>query len=261
MVEEHFAAIGGRRVRYLEVGSGWPVLLLHAFPMNADFWRPQLERAPAGWRLIAPDVTAVPGAESVDEMAAGVLRLAEHLEVERAVIGGLSMGGYMAFAMYRQAPERFSGMLLANTRAAADTPEVRQGRDRLIAMAREKGAAAIADEMLPKLLGATSTRERPDVVATVRRIAESNSPEALAGALIALKTRPDASNMLERISCATLVVGADEDVVTPLAEVERMQLRIPRSRLVVLHGAGHLSNLEAPEEFSRALTDFLTSRM
>src|SRR5688572_2752782 len=93
MVEEHFATIAGRRVRYLETGSGWPVLLLHAFPMNADLWAPQLERAPTGFRFIAPDVMARPGAESMDEMAADLLRLAEHLEIERAVIGGISMGG------------------------------------------------------------------------------------------------------------------------------------------------------------------------
>ena len=261
MVEEHFASLGARRVRYLEVGNGWPVVLLHAFPMTADLWRAQLEHAPDGWRFIAPDVTVQPGAESIDQMAADVLQLADQIEIERAVIGGISMGGYVTLAAYRRAPERFSGMVLANTRATADTPEVRQGRDRLIALARDGGASAIAAEMLPKLVGATSVRERPDVLDRVRAIAESNSGETLAGALAAMKARPDASDILERISCATLVIAADEDVVTPPAEVERMQQRIPRSRLVVLRGAGHLSNLDAPDDFSRALTDFLTSRM
>jgi pimeloyl-ACP methyl ester carboxylesterase len=261
MVEEHFATIDGRRVRYLEAGAGWPVVLLHAFPMNAELWRPQLDRAPDGWRLIAPDMTARPGGESVDGMAADVLRLADHLEIDRAVIGGLSMGGYVTFAAYRLAPERFLGMLLANTRAAADTPEVRKGRDRMIALARQTGAAAVADEMLPKLLGATSLGERPDVQDRVRRIAESIPPESIAGALTAMRERPDSTPMLGRISCATLVVAADEDVVTPLAEVEQMQDRIPRSRLVVLHRAGHLSNVETPEQFSQALTDFFASRM
>jgi 3-oxoadipate enol-lactonase len=261
MVEEHFALVAGRRVRYLEVGSGWPVLLLHAFPMNADLWRPQLERAPEGWRMIAPDVMVRPGAERVDEMAADVLRLGDHLEVERAVIGGISMGGYVTLAAYRCAPERFTGMILANTRASADTDEARQGRDRLIALALENGASAVVDQMLPKLLGATSLRERPDLQARVRSIAESNDGAALAGALTAMKVRPDASDLLERISCATLVVGSDEDAATPLAEVEEMQRRIPRSRFVALRGVGHLSNLEAPEDFSRALSDFLTSRI
>lgn len=261
MVEEHFATIDDRRVRYLETGVGWPVLLLHAFPLNAELWRPQLERAAEGWRLIAPDLTPKPGAESIEGMAADVLRLADHLEIDRAMIGGLSMGGYVTLAAYGQAPERFLGMLLANTRATADTAEARLGRDRMIALAREKGAAAIADEMLPRLLGATSLRGRPEVCERVRGLVESLPPESIAGALAAMKIRPDSTSILERISCATLVVGADEDVVTPLAEVEQMQNRIPRSRLVVLRRAGHLSNLETPEQFSQALTDFFASRM
>ncbi len=261
MVEEHFATIDDRRVRYLETGSGWPVLLLHAFPVNADQWRPQLERAPTGWRIVAPDMMLAPGAASVDGLATDVLRLADHLEIERAVIGGLSMGGYVAFAAYRQAPERFLGMLLANTRATPDNAEGRSGRDRMIALARAKGAAAVADEMLPRLLGVTSRRERPEVCERVRRMAESVPPEAIAAALAALKDRQDSTPLLARISCATLVLGSDEDVVTPLDEVQQMQERIPRSRLVVLQRAGHLSNVETPEPFSQALTDFFDSRM
>jgi pimeloyl-ACP methyl ester carboxylesterase len=131
----------------------------------------------------------------------------------------------------------------------------------MIALARGTGAAAVADEMLPKLLGATSLGERPDVQDRVRRIAESIPPESIAGALTAMRERPDSTPMLGRISCATLVVAADEDVVTPLSEAEQMQDRIPRSRLVVLHRAGHLSNVETPEQFSQALTDFFASRM
>ena len=247
-------------MRYLEAGAGWPVLLLHAFPVNADLWRPQLERAPDGWRVIAPDMLPTPGT-TIEDMADEVLRLADHLEIERAVIGGLSMGGYVTFAAYRQAPERFLGMLLANTRAAADTPDGRAGRDRMVALAREKGAAAVADEMLPRLLGATSRGERPEVCEGVRRMAESVPPDAIVAALTAMKHRPDSTPILERISCATLVVGSDEDVVIPLPEVERMQAGIPRSRLVVVHRAGHLSNVESPEQFSQALTDFFASRM
>jgi pimeloyl-ACP methyl ester carboxylesterase len=261
MVEEHFAVVSGRRVRYLEAGSGWPVVLLHAFPMTADQWRPQLERAPGGWRVIAPDVVARAGDERMDDMAADVLRLADHLEVERAVIGGLSMGGYVTLAAYRLAPERFAGMLLANTRGTADTPEARAGRERMIALARERGPEAIADEMVPKLVGATTKRERRDLEARVRAIAASVPADAIAGALTAMMRRPDSSALLERISCATLVIAGDEDGVTPRAEVEAMQQRIPRSHFVLLHGAGHLSNLEAPDAFSKALADFFASRM
>jgi pimeloyl-ACP methyl ester carboxylesterase len=261
MVEERFAVVGSRRVRYLEAGSGWPVLLLHAFPLNATMWRPQLEAAPDGWRLVAPDVTGGADGASIEAMAADLLRLLDHLEIERAVIGGVSMGGYVTFAAYRQAPQRFVGMLLANTRSAADTPDGRAGRERMIALVGERGASAVADEMIPKLLGETTRRERPELVADVRRLAASSAPEDVARALAAMRDRPDSTPMLEQISCATLVVGSDEDVVIPLAEVEQMQRRIPRSRLVVLRGVGHLSSLEAPGQFSQALMDFVTSPM
>lgn len=257
MIAEHRATLDGRPVRFLDAGTGWPVVLLHAFPMSADMWRPQLERAPTGWRFVAPDMRGA----TVDEMAAGVLRLLDHLDIERAVIGGLSMGGYVTFAAYRLAPERFSGMLLANTRATADTPQARDGREKMIALARERGSAAIAAEMLPKLLGRTTQAERPEVQAFVRQIAESRPPEAIVEALGAMLQRPDSTPGLDLVSSATLVIAAEEDTLIPAAEIEAMQLRIPRSRLVVLHRAGHLSNLEAPDEFSRALADFLTSNM
>ncbi len=257
MIAEHVATIRGRQVRYLSAGTGWPVVLLHAFPMNADMWRPQLERVPAGWRFVAPDMSG----RTMDEMAGGVLRLLDHLEIERAVIGGLSMGGYVTFAAYRLTPERFSGMLLANTRATADTPQAREGRQKMIALAREKGAAAIAQEMLPKLLGPTTRAERPDVQAAVRQIAESRSPDAIAEALEAMLERQDSTPGLERISSAVLIVAGGEDTLIPPHEVEAMQARIPRSRFVTLHRAGHLSNLETPDEFSKALADFLTSNM
>lgn len=257
MIAERHATIAGRQTRFLEAGTGWPVVLLHAFPVNADLWRPQLERLPPEYRFVAPDMSGT----TMDEMATGVLQLMDHLEIERAVIGGLSMGGYATFAVYRLAPERFSGMLLANTRATADTAQAREGRQRMMAMAREKGPSAIADEMLPKLLGATSKTERPELQSRVRAMATSSTGEAMATALGAMMERPDTTPSLHRISAATLVIGSDEDGVTPLEEVEAMQLRIPRSRLVVLHRAGHLSNLEAPDEFSKALADFLVANM
>jgi pimeloyl-ACP methyl ester carboxylesterase len=129
----------------------------------------------------------------------------------------------------------------------------------MIATARARGVSAIADEMLPKLLGATSRRERPGVRARVRQMIEENSTEAIAGALTAMLGRPDSTPGLDAISCATLVIVGEEDVPTPVADSERLQARIPRSRLVVVPSAGHLSNVEAPDLFSKALGDFLGS--
>ena len=155
------------------MASERPVVLLHAFPLNATLWRPQVGAGPAGWRVVTPDLpgfgsSSEPPTASMEEMARGVLRVLDGLGIQRAVIGGLSMGGYLTLALYRMAPERFSGMILADTRATPDTEEQKAGRRKMITTVREQGPPAIANEMLPKLLGATSQRERPSLAGTVR---------------------------------------------------------------------------------------------
>jgi pimeloyl-ACP methyl ester carboxylesterase len=193
----------------------------------------------------------------MEEMARSVLRLLDGLDIQRAVIGGLSMGGYLTLALYRMAPERFSGMILADTRATADTEDQKAGRRKMIATARDQGPSAIANEMLPKLLGATSQRERLSLAATVRAMIEGNSADAIAGAVEAIMGRPDSTPLLPSIAVPTLVICGDEDVLTPPSDAEALHRGIPGSRLVMLPRAGHLSNIEAPEAFSAALQDFL----
>jgi 3-oxoadipate enol-lactonase len=270
MIRETYVSIDGRRTRYLEAGAGWPVVLLHAFPVNADMWRPQLAHVPEGTRLIAPDLRGFsPGSPpaaagpplTVDDMAADVAALLDHLEIDNAVIGGLSMGGYITFALFRGAAERFSGVILADTRSQADTPEGREARRRMIDLVHSGGAPAVADQMLPKLLSASTDPDFPETESYVRRMIESSPPEALVDAITAMMERPDSSAELPRISCPALVLVGEDDAVTPVADAEAMQQRIVRSRLVVLPGAGHLSNLQAPAAFSLALADFLASNI
>lgn len=268
MIREAVATIGGRRSRYLEAGAGWPVVLLHAFPLNADMWRPQLERVPDGWRYVAPDLRGFgPGAEAADgpasmaDLAADVAALLDRLAIDAAVIGGLSMGGYVTLALCRAAPERFTGIMLADTRPQADTEDGRAGRRKMLDLLRDGGPAAVVDQMLPKLLGDTSRRERPAVEAEVRRIATANSPSAIAGAIHAMMGRPDSTDLLATMSCPALVVVGEEDTITPPADAEATQRLLPRSRLVVLPQAGHLSNLETPDAFASALADFTSSYM
>jgi pimeloyl-ACP methyl ester carboxylesterase len=252
---------------WLEAGAGWPVILLHAFPLSAGMWRPQLERVPQGWRFIAPDLRGfgrsplLSGGITMDDYAADVLCLMDHLAMDDAVIGGLSMGGYVTLAMFRQAASRFTGMVLADTRPQADSPQAREGRVRLREVLAKEGPRGVADQMLPKLLGETSRREGAEAVHQARAMIESAPPEAIAAAIGALMGRPDSTPDLPRISCATLVVVGDQDEVTPAAEAEAMQRAIPRSTLSVMSGAGHLSSLEQPEAFSRALGDFLVSHL
>jgi 3-oxoadipate enol-lactonase len=265
-------AIG--RLRYLESLPSPPaarrprgaLVLLHAFPLNARMWEPQQALADAGWRVIAPQFRGMDGgaddpATSVDDFAGDVIDLVDGLHIEDAVFCGLSMGGYVAFAIFRHAPRYMRALILADTRPQADTPEGVAGRRRMLALVREKGASAIADEMLPKLLGETTRREHPEVVERVRSLILASSAGAIGGAVTSLMTRADSTPLLPSIHCPTLIVVGAEDTITPPEVSEAMQLGIPGSELIVVPGAGHLSNLERPAEFNAALARFLEYRV
>jgi 3-oxoadipate enol-lactonase len=268
MIRETRVETTYRRVRVLEAGGGWPVVLLHAFPLGADMWRPQLEAVPDGWRFIAPDLpgfggedSAASASPSMDGYADDLMALLDALEIERAVIGGLSMGGYVTFAMFRRAPERFSGLLLADTRTSADTPEGRTARRAMSDLVKTQGPSAVADQMMPKLLGPTTRASRPHVEPAVRRLIVANTVRGIDDAIQAMVDRQDSTALLDRISVPTLVVVGEEDTLTPVSDSESIHEAIDRSHLVVLAEAGHLSNLEVPEEFSRVLEDFLASNI
>jgi len=258
------AHLADRSVRYLEAGSGRAIVLLHAFPFSAELWLPQLSRAPRGCRLVAPDLRGFrgtgpafedPGVEGVtmDGYASDVLALMSHLEIDRAVVVGLSLGGYVAFAMLRRAPARVAGLVLANTRATADSPEGRANRDRLIDVVKRDGPGAIASEMVPKLLGATTQREQPDLAETIGRMIRMNSPAAIAAGLAAMRDRPDSTALLPSIGCPTTVVTGAEDRTIPAEETAAMHAAIPGATLVVIPKAGHLSNVEGTGDFSTVL--------
>ena len=266
-MEERTFDLNGHATRVLAAGGGWPVVLLHAFPLNADMWRAQLEHVPSGWRYVAPDLRGFGPSRlglssplTMADYAADVGALLDALELERAWVGGLSMGGYVSFEVFRRMPERLYGLLLADTRPQADTPEGRQGRRATSELVRTKGLAALADQMLPKLLGATSRRER-NLEPGIRHIIEGNSVTGVDNAIHAMMERPDSSADLPRVAFPTLIVVGEEDELTPPAESEYMHREIRRSQLVPLAGAGHLSSLEVPALFSAALENFLTSNI
>src|SRR6187551_3185887 len=187
-------------LRYLEAaaaGSERPrgtLLLIHAFPLNARMWEPQLALAANGWRVIVPQLRGMDGgstdqaATSMDEHAGDIVDLLDALHVEDAVVGGLSMGGYVAFALVRHAARYIRGLVLADTRPQADTPEGVEGRRKMLALVKDKGPGAVADEMIPKLLGEHTRRTRPDVAQTVRALILSSSADAIANAITALMT-------------------------------------------------------------------------
>jgi pimeloyl-ACP methyl ester carboxylesterase len=261
--------MNGRRLSFVEAGAGQPLLLLHAFPLNADMWAPQIESPPAGWRLIAPDLRGFeppsPGGpgrsgrpvESMDDYAADVVDLLDSLHLDHVVVGGLSMGGYVAFALYRRAARYVRGLILADTRPQADSEEGREGRRTMQKLVAEQGSRAVADLMIPKLLadpGADGVGSR------VRDTIESIDPDGILHALTALITRPDSTELLPRIGAPTMVIVGERDTVTPVADAEAMHRQIRGSRMDVIPGAGHLSNIEQPARFNTLVSRFLAER-
>ena len=264
MTREQSAIVNGRAVRFFEGGKGRPLVLLHAFPLSAAMWQEQIDRVPDGWRFVAPDFRgfgATPADAGVpatmDDYARDVLGLMDALEIESAVIGGLSMGGYVTFALFRLAPERFAGVVLADTKAPPDSADARAGRRAMAETVRTAGVRAVVDALLPRLVGETTRRDRPHVLARVRELMERNSAAGIDAALHALMTRPASTPDLGRIRCPALVIVGQEDTLTPQGEAELLASSIAGAELVVVPRVGHLANLEAPQEFSDALAAFL----
>ncbi len=261
MTTRHTVEMGGQTISWLQSGRGRTLILLHGFPLHAAMWEALHATTPHGWTLITPDLRNFGGSRgtpalSVDDHAADVLALLRHLGCEDAVIGGLSMGGYITLAVHRVAPQRCRGLILADTRAEPDTDEARANRVRLQATARERGADAVLEAMLPKLLGPTA-QAAGTVAEQVKTIARDNRAEAVVDALEALKTRPDARPGLSAIACPTLVLVGADDALTPPSAAETLRDGIASAQLVVIPDAGHMSNLEQPVPFALALWSFL----
>ena len=257
-----------RQLTYREAGEGTArvAVLLHAFPLSSAMWHPQLVHPPHGWRLLAPDLAGFGGSQdragegvALDDYASDVLEWLDGLGISRCVVAGLSMGGYAALALTRLAPHRLAGLVLADTKAPADSAEARAGRDRMLETLAQRGPAGVAEDMLPKLLGETTRRNRPDLVAEVRSLIVANSAEGIRRGILRLRGRPDAAPVLPGIAVPTLVVVGEEDAVTPPAEARALEASIPRASLETVPGAGHLSNLEAPDRFNAALHRFLAT--
>jgi pimeloyl-ACP methyl ester carboxylesterase len=224
-------------------------------------WSGLHETTPHGWTLITPDLrnfgaSVGTPALSVDDHASDVLALMRHLGFEDAVVGGLSMGGYVTMAIHRMAPQRCRALVFADTRAEADTEDTRAMRVTLQAKARERGADAVLEAMLPKLVSAPA-QAAGDVPAQMRAINRTNPREGLIDGLEALKARPDSRPSLGAITCPTVIIVGADDALTPPTAAETIKAAIPGASLVVIPDAGHMSNLEQPAAFAAALWSFL----
>ena len=255
------AQLEGRKIHYREMGSSEEaVVLLHALPMHSGMWQPQLEALAPRFRVIAPDWRGfgesgpVPDASTMGLLAGDVVALLGHLRLHRVVFAGLSMGGYVLFELYRRAPELFRGAVLCDTRANADTAEGAAAREQFAKAALDKGLDWVAGEMLPKLLCPSPD---PEVAKRAREIVLGGTPAGVAALHRGLARRPDSTPLLSKMLCPTLVLVGEQDALSPPEVAEQMASAIPGARLTRIPGAGHLSNLENPSAFNRALLDHL----
>ena len=252
------------RLAYDEAGAGELVVLLHGFPLSRRMWSEQLRGLSARYRVVAPDLRGhgetpvADGVATMEAMADDVLELVDQLGVrDRFVLGGLSMGGYVALAFARRHPERLRGLILLDTRAAADTPEAAMTRVKTAQVVLAMGVTTVVDSMLPRLFGQPALVHHLDRVQAIKSIMERTRPEGVAAALKGMACRADSRPELARISVPTLVLVGDVDVITPPAESELMARSIPGARLAVIPGAGHMAPVEEPEIVNQVLLDFL----
>lgn len=247
-----------------ESGEGTPVVLLHAFPLSSAMWLAQREALGDVCRVVTPDLRGFGGSPLGDDepdlahLAEDVVRMMDARGLDRAVLGGLSMGGYVVMALLRQHPERAAAVILADTKAGADAPEARGNRERIAATSLAEGSPRVlVDEVLPTLLGRTTSERRPLVAGRVRGLVEAAPPAAVAWAQRAMATRPDSFDTLRQVAVPALVLVGDEDTLSTPSDAQAMAEALPDARLVTLPGAGHLSSIEAPERFDEAVRDFL----
>ena len=245
-------------------GAGTPLVLLHAFPLDGRMWAPQVEALAGSYQVIVPDLRGFGAARDqaveeagMDLLADDVARLLDDRGLDRVVLGGLSLGGYVALAFMRRHAGRVSGLVLLDTPATSDGDQAREDRLKMADRVLAEGNGFVAGAMLPRLLGQTSLEHRPELVERVAAIIREQAPEAIAGVQRGMAARSDTTDVLGSITVPTLVVTGAEDAVAGPEVGRDLAAAIPGARFLLVEEAGHLSNLEQPEIVNEALLDFL----
>ena len=256
--------VNGITLAFNDQGAGVPLVFIHAFPLNRTMWAEQERALSSQFRVVTIDLRGHGESDAplwhytLDQAADDVCSLLDHLSIRQAVLIGLSMGGYVLFAFYRKYAARVSGLVLADTRAQADTVEGKQARFEMAQIAYRQGAGAVADLMIPKLLSPATIQTRPELVQRVRTMIEGNQVSGIAGDLMAMAERPDSQPLLAQISCPTQIIVGERDLPTPPSDAKLMAARIPTARLAIIPGVAHLSNLEQPDLFNDTVRSFVS---
>lgn len=264
MISRMKADLGTFTLGYGANGAGRPLVLVHGYPHNRSLWDGQLQGLADAATVITVDLRGhgesdpVAGPYSMDVFADDCARLLDGLGIRKPVVfGGLSMGGYVTLAFWRRYPERVAGLILAATRAGADSAEGRAAREASMETVQRDGPGAIVDAMLRKSLAPDTPDRQPAVLHQARAVMTATSEAAILGDLAGLRDRPDSTATLATITVPTLVIHGAQDQLIPPAEAERTAAAIPNAQLALIAGAGHLPNLEQPDAFNTIVREFL----
>jgi 3-oxoadipate enol-lactonase len=251
---------------YDQNGQGIPLLFIHGYPLSRKIWRPQLDGLAKLAAMVRVDLRGhgesypFDGKYAMDLLAEDCYKLIQAIDIEPPiVVCGLSMGGYVTFALFRRYPQIFRGMILTSTRAAPDSLEGKASREAAIKNAREHGISAIADTMAVKLVSPFTRTTKKNLVSLIHEIMLETSINGVVGALQGMRDRDDSNPLLADIDCPVLIVHGADDQIIPFSEAEEICQRLRDARLVVVPQAGHLPNMEQPERFNQVVRDFLTS--
>jgi pimeloyl-ACP methyl ester carboxylesterase len=254
--------VNGITLAYNDHGTGLPVVFLHAFPLNRTMWAQQEEALSLQFRIITIDLRGHGESDAplwrytLEQSADDVNALLDQLSIQQAIFVGLSMGGYILFAFYRKYAARVKGLILADTKAQADTVEGKEGRFQMAQTSYKKGPSAIVDTMLSKLLSPATIQMRPGLVQHVRTIIENSQISGIAGDLMAMAERLDSIPLLSQITCPTQIIVGELDQATPPSDAKLMADQIPNARLAIISNAAHLTNMEQPEAFNQIVAAF-----
>lgn len=242
------------------------ILFIHGYPLSRKLWQPQLSDLSEFARILIPDLRgfgdsdATPGPYTMDLLADDCICLLDRLEIIKPVIVcGLSMGGYVTFALYRKYPHRVKGLILVSTRAGADSLEVKLNRDKSVDLTEKEGSEAITRVMLPKMLSPDAYNSHPEMVNAMRSITMSASVPGIVGVLKGMRNRPDSTPLLSQITVPTLLIFGEEDQLIPRSEIETLRDSIPGAQLHTIPNAGHVPNFEQPNLFNRMIEAYITS--
>jgi pimeloyl-ACP methyl ester carboxylesterase len=257
--------VGKLRLNVVERGSGFPLVLVHGYPLDHSMWQGQIDGPASRCRVIAPDLRGfgasdvVPGVATMQQMADDIAGLLDALAIKEPIVFcGLSMGGYVAWQFALRHRQRLAKLVLCDTRAVADTPEAAQGRRKTAETVLVRGAGVAAESLIPKLFAASTITDAPQLVEQTRQVILRTSPEGIAAALHGMAERPDVTAQLSQLDVPALVICGQHDGISPPAEMRQIASQLPHARYVEIADAGHMAPLEQPIVVNAAIEQFLS---